>query len=297
MTPRSLLYLLTVCTCLLSPSDGHAQGLVWRIPEASGRAVLYRGTYTQLIRRPDNPAGDLTLTWRRELLITALEEEEAEFNGAVVPCRWIEFRVITGPNKEGIIDAGPGGIRQYKILVPIEALQKVKIADDGSVIDYAQVSATHVPIVRGFRKIGNEEVAPLETPVFQIFPAISLLQHYPKLQQVEMMTVAGSKAEAARDPETGALQTRMVPTESTRTHHRGELVTEDSFTRSTNVGEIWLTTDPNVYFGLDRWLVTVTVEEKPSTASRSEFTVVSTITEEMAAEEFLQTQQTQLDVQ
>lgn len=258
---------LVVAAALAPPARASAQGLLWAIPDVEGRWIRYEGTYTQVIKRPNDPTGDLKLSWTRHLTIKALNAEEGVVNGQPVACRWVELKVITGPVKEGIIDAGPGGIRLYKILVPVELIRRVQITADQTVLDAHLVIASHVPIAKGYRKIGNESAALMETNVFQIFPALTVLQHYRQLSLVGTEDVP--------------LRNETVPTH----HYRGERVTEDAFTRSTNVADLWRSDSPAVPFGVVKWQVQLTVERKDSTEPRSAFTPLSEITEEMAAAE------------
>ncbi len=265
---KQLVWTALVLTAAVVPAPrAFAQGLLWAIPEVEGRWVRYEGTYTQVIKRPNDPTGDLKLNWTRHLTIKALQAEEGIIDGRPVACRWVELKVITGPVKEGIIDAGPGGIRIYKILVPIELIRRVQIAEDQTVLDTNLVVATHVPIAKGYRKIGNESPAPLDTNVFQIFPALTVLQHYRQL------TLVGVEDVPLRNETVSAH------------HYRGERVTEDAFTRSTNVADLWRSDSPSVPFGVVKWQVQLTVERKDSTEPRSAFTPLSEVTEEMSTAE------------
>ncbi len=264
---RVVTLLLALSASLSWGASASAQGLIWNIPAEEGRWVRYEGSYSQVMRRPDDPAGDLKLNWTRHLTIKALNAESGVIDGQTVPCRWLELKVITGPVKEGIIDAGPGGIRLYKILVPVEAISKVQITDSSEVIDADRVLATFIKIARGYRKIGNEQAAPIETGVFQVYPALTALQHYRELTAVGTGEVA--------------LRGQTVSAE----HLKGEMITEDLFTRSTNTADVWKTASPLIPFGVAKWQVTVAVERKDSTANRSGFTPLSEVTEEMIVAE------------
>lgn len=259
--------LLTVSLWLAWNDAASAQGLIWSIPEEEGRWVRYEGTYSQVMKRPDDAAGDLKLNWSRHLTIKALNNEMGEIDGASVPCRWIELKMITGPVKEGIIDAGPGGTRLYKILVPVEAIKQVKIADTQEVIDADRVLATYVKMAKGYRKIGNESATPIETGVFQVYPALTIVQHYRELAKL--------------GDEDVNIRNETVSAE----HLQGEMVTEDLFTRSTNKAEIWRTASPTVPFGIAKWQVTLQVDRKDSTESRTGFIPLSEIIEEMTTAE------------
>ena len=60
---------------------------------------------------------------------------------------------------------------------------------------------------------------------------------------------------------------------------KGKLVMERAESKSTNEAEFWVSSD--VPFGLARWIVSVTREEKESTAPRSEFHVVNVVSVDM----------------
>ncbi len=59
------------------------------------------------MKRPNAVQGDSTIEWRRQIKISSVGKEEAEYQGKMQPCRWIEIKVQTGHAKEGDIDAGP----------------------------------------------------------------------------------------------------------------------------------------------------------------------------------------------
>jgi hypothetical protein len=65
--------------------------------------------------------------------------------------------------------------------------------------------------------------------------------------------------------------------------------------RSTNVGEYWVT--PDVPFGLARWIVAVTREEKESTAPRSDFRPVVTVQVDMKLKRIRQDAESELVTQ
>ncbi|MFV0442673.1 MAG: hypothetical protein ACK5Q5_03775 [Planctomycetaceae bacterium] len=244
-----------------------AQGLIWSIPSDEGRWIRYEGTYSQVMKRPDDPQGDLKLSWSRHLTIKALGNEDGVIDGQTVPCRWLEIKVVTGPVKEGIIDTGPGGTRLFKVLVPVEAITKVQITNNQAVLDADRVLASFVRIAKGYRKIGNESATPIESGVFQIYPALSIIQHYRELKTVGKEDV-NLRAETV-----------------SAVHLQGELVTEDLFSRSTNKGDVWKTDSPAVPFGVVKWQVSLQVEKKDSTDSRSGFVPLSEVLEEMTAAE------------
>jgi len=242
-----------------------AQGLLIRLPAEDGVGVRYEGKYKQLVKRPNSVQGDSTIEWNRQLKISSVGKEEAEFQGKMQPCRWIEFKVQTGHAKEGAIDAGPGSVRIYKVLIPESVVRNTV---NEPIAEGREIYTSFIPIVKGFRKFGDETAQPIDPPVLQIFPALSQLQHYRNLAQ------AGDPAE---------LQI-PVPNVSA-TLFKGSLTTESTTRRTTNSAEIYRS--DSIPFGIAKWTAKTTTEEKPRTAVRTEFTLTSEITEEMSAFELI----------
>lgn len=244
---------------LFTTSQTQAQGLIWNLPE-DGTWVRYEGTYSQLIRRPDSTAGDLQLEWTRHLTIKSVGQEEDTYQGQVQPCRWIELKVITGQVKEGLIDAGPGGTRIYKLLVPEAAIA-------GQILDAEGILVSHIPVVRGFRKIGDEDAQPIESGAFQLYPLVSFLQHYRDL-----------KTES-----TEASQIQIPQGFVNATEWKGQVTMESRSNRSVNEAQIWRSDD--LPFGVAKWLVRDVREEKHPTQSRDLFRETMEVTIEMSAHE------------
>jgi hypothetical protein len=247
--------LLGLCTT----GQTRAQGLIWSLPE-DGAWVRFEGTYKQLVRRPDSTAGDLQLQWTRHLTIKSVGTSEEAWQDQVQPCRWIEIKVITGQEKEGLIDAGPGGTRIYKLLVPEAAIA-------GQVLDAEGILVSHIPVVRGFRKVGDEDPQPIESGVFQVYPLISFLQHYRNL------------APESSDPVQEQIPSGLV----SATVWKGSLTMESRTDRSSNQGQIWRTDE--VPFGIAKWFVRDVREEKHPTQSRDLFRETMEVELEMAAHE------------
>lgn len=245
---------------LMTAAEAQAQALIWSLPE-DGSWVRYEGTYKQLVRRPNSTAGDLQLEWTRHLTIKSVGTTEESFNGQVQPCRWIEIKVVTGQVKEGLIDAGPGGTRVYKILVPEAAIT-------GQVLDAEGILVSHIPVVRGLRKIGDEDPQPIESGVFDVYPLVSFLQHYRNL------TAASDQADQLSIPPIG-----FVPA----TTWNGSLTMEGRSNRSTNKAQIWRSDD--IPFGVAKWIVEDLREEKHPTQSRDLFRETMQVSIEMAAHE------------
>lgn len=237
-----------------------AQGLIWSLPE-DGHFVRYEGTYTQLVRRPDSTQGNLTLQWRRYLTIKSVGREEAEYQGQMQPCRWVEIKSETGKTSEGVLDAGPGGIRMYKILVPESAIRGSIYEPVG---DGREIFAAFIPVVKGYRRIGDEPAQEIETGVFQLYPVISLLRHYRDLSA------------------SGTPSNINVPAgDFEATPFQGKLVMETRSLRSTNTCE--MLRSPTLPFGVVKWTAKTVEEYKGTTDLRSEFKEFVTLTEEMQA--------------
>lgn len=244
---------------LVANSSLVAQGLIWSLPE-DGTLVRYKGVYTQQVRRDNSTDGDLTLTWDRILEIRSVGKEDADYNGETVPCRWLEIKVETGKSPEGVLDAGPGGIRMYKLLVPEP---EVRGTIDEPVTEGRSIFASHIPLVRGYRKLGDEPTQEMTTSLFQLYPIASLLRHYPVLTE-------GEEAE-----------TSVLAGEFSTTSLDGTVVMETNVYRSTNVGKILRSEE--MPFGVVSWEAKTVAEEKGSTDPRTDFRETSVISEKMSA--------------
>jgi hypothetical protein len=258
------LTLLFVCAAgLYCGADASAQGLVWNLPE-DGTWVRYEGTYQQVVRRPQSTEGDLTLEWQRNLEIKSVGREDAthdlDHDGKEVtePCRWLEFKVVTGKIVEGIPDAGPGATVIYKVLVPESAI-------DGKLVDDEGIFKEYIPVVKGFRKLGDEAAQPLTSEVLQVYPNLSLLRHYRDLET----TGAGQTAQV---PKVGDVNGDLI---------KGRMQMETGTQRSTNESEF--VRSPQMSFGLVNWTAKTVVEQKNLTDPRSKFEESVALTEQLKA--------------
>ena len=243
-----------VCSIFAAPTCS-AQGLILTLPE-DGTGIEYEGTLMQETQT-DLPDGKEVLSWSRELTIKSVGREDAEFRGEVQPCRWIEIKVVTGTAGASGIDAGPAGARIYKVLVP-----ESKVLD--AAVDENAVPNTVLPIVKGYRRLGEESVEEITSRGLVVYPTLCLLANYE-----EPAVVARSESvESVGGRET--FDSR---------HLKGQTVRESPRSRSTNAGEFWVSQD--VPFGLARWSVRVVREVKGSTEERSKFRHVSTVTADM----------------
>ncbi len=246
-----------------------AQGLIFSLPE-DGTGVEYEGKVTQETVRPELEDRKETLTWNRELSIKSVGREDVEYNGKIQPCRWIEIKVVTGTAEASGIDAGPAGARIYKVLVP-----ESKVIDTS--VDAEAIPNSVLPIVKGFRRLGEEQVEPIRSRGLVVYPTLCLLANYetPVLvsRSESIANIAGSESFDSR-------------------HMKGETVRERTDSRSTNVGEFWVSGD--VPFGLAAWSVTVTRESKSSTEDRAKFRPVSSVTSDMRLRQIVRAAESEL---
>ncbi|MFG0335666.1 MAG: hypothetical protein ACF8TS_20085 [Maioricimonas sp. JB049] len=239
-----------------------AQGLIWKLPE-DGTWVRYEGKYRQTVQRPDSTEGPLRLEWTRYLWIKSVGSETANHLGENTPCRWLELKVVTGHAAAGIIEPGPGGQRIYKILVPESAIQGQTHATIG---DGRELFIAYLPIVKGYHKIGDGPVQPIEEDVFQVYPVLSLMRHYRDLESTG---------------ETESVDTPAGTFEAVR--YTGSITTETLTARTTTSGELWRS--GGTPFGLVKWIGRVGLEKKNSTEPRSAFRESNESVEEMSLQE------------
>jgi len=253
--------LLAAAICLLTPSAS-AQGLIFTLPE-DGIGIEYEGKLIQETVRPELEDGREVLEWTRSLSIKSVGREDAEYNGEVQPCRWIEIKVITGKAGAAGIDAGLVGARIYKILVP-----ESTVID--SAVDAQTIPNSYLPIVRGFRRLGEERVETIGSRGVTMYPTLCLLANY---EDPEVIAESASiENVSGRD----SFESR---------HMRGVFVRERQDARSTNTAEFWVSQD--VPFGLAGWKVKVDGDVKGATDDRSTFTRLTTITCEMKVREVM----------
>ncbi len=249
-----------VLALVLFVSSASAQGILWKLPEGDKTWCRYEGTYKQTVRRPESAEGDLVLEWVRHLTIKSLSKEDADYKGKTVPCRWIEIKLLTGHVNEGIVDAGPGGNRIYKLLVPESEIR-------GTVTEplrgNREMFVSFIPIVKGFRKIGDEPAAPIEGSVFDLYPMVSYLRHFRTLESTDAEEVVPTPFKDLN----GKLQ-------------KGTVTTETPTLRTTTEAEMYRADESP--FGLAKWTAKINTETKQSTAARTTFAASMEIIETMA---------------
>ncbi len=256
---------LTLCaTAILAVAElAQAQGLIRNLPD-DGTWVRYEGTYRETVFRPESTEGDLQLEWLRHIEIKSVGREEAthdldnDGNEVTEMCRWLEFKIQTGNGSEGVIDTGPGALRIYKVLVPESAVRTNLVDPEGIFLAY-------LPVVKGYRKLGDEPQQLLKSRVLQIYPGISLLRHFRNLDS------------------DGTEQNIDVPTHGsvTAATFAGDLTSETAERRTTNAGEI--VASDEMPFGIVRWTAKATREQKNPTEPRTAFREYMELTEELTA--------------
>ncbi|MEX2288453.1 MAG: hypothetical protein WD648_15255 [Planctomycetaceae bacterium] len=248
-------------------ASARAQGLIWELPP-EGTLVHYEGTITQTDFRLDAPgaedSGDVTAQWIGHLTIKSLKSEMAEFNGKMQSCRWLEFVVATGKSEEGL-NAGPVGERIYKVLVPESRVIAAQV-------DAENIPVAFLPIVKGYRKLGNKDATPIESNVLQVYPLIALVIHHkslkPQGEANDLEIRLGEDTSAQRKP---VKATKLV----------GVTQMERASSRSKNESTLWRSTD--VPFGLAKWEVTQNLWSKEDTDPPDAFKQVSKVQVEMHA--------------
>ena len=268
MIRRNLVIGLTVLASWLAGAAGSvsAQGLIWDLPE-DGTWVRYEGTYEQVVFRPNAAEGNMTVRWIRQLTLKSVGKEMAEYKHPEtsivtrVPCRWIEIKVVTGNPSEGGVDSGPVGARIFKVLVP-----ESRVLDTQA--DGENIKVSFLPIIKGYRKIGERDPEPIKAKVLQIYPLISLLMHYKSPLKVEAEN---------EDPDI------RLGGADTATKLRGVRRMESPVSRTRNEATLWRC--KQVPFGLAKWTVNMVREAKNSIEPRSAFELVSEVSVEMSAHE------------
>src|SRR5262245_46496972 len=149
MRTKAVGMLLAVIAWLGAPSLSSAQMLIWNLPNDDGVWVRFEGAYKQTRARPNSNAGDENLEWGRQLTISSVGRETVDGRA----CRWVEFKSITKPS--GLEQKpGPGDSYIYKVLIPEDHVI-------GKTVDAETIPVTYLPIVKGWRKVGEREPQPV----------------------------------------------------------------------------------------------------------------------------------------
>ena len=261
-------WVLALAGLLITPAVLPAQGLIWSLPEEEGTWVRYEGEYKQTEFRPGVATGDQVFNWRRNVtiksLVTPEEHKTAMYRGKQVTCRWIEIKVETGKPGEQGLDTGPGGARLYKVLIPESRVFGTLVQNKS--VDADGIPVSFLPIIRGYRKLGNRKEEAIKTKVLRIYPAISLLKHYKVLR-----------------PETGEPEDPALEALGAINAIKwvGAETLQSRVSQSEHSSELWLSRE--VPFGLARWSVKVTRSRKRETDPRDDFAKRTETTVEMKA--------------
>lgn len=248
-----------LCLACLWSGTAAAQVGVFELPP-DGTWVRYEGTYSQVEIRPDSTLGKLEIPpWIEHVWIKSVGAEQGMYQGKEVPCRWLEIKIERGRERDGKLDTGVTGTEIYKVLVP-----------DSGVIenpkDEKGVPVSFLPVIKGFRKIGQGEATPITQPALQLYPVGLVLGYYRNWET----------AEKDVDPEVGLGAVKADQLD-------GKVNIESPGGRTIQETSIWRSRD--VPFGLARWKATITRETKDARQPRAEYKPVSEINVEVRARE------------
>lgn len=260
MRARLLGGLTVLATWILGlPAPASAQVLIWSLPEDEGAWIRFEGNYKQTRSRPNSNAGAEVLEWRSEMTISSLGRENAAISegSEEVPCRWVEFKTETKP--AGVDKkAGPADLYVYKVLIPENRVI-------GKTVDDDTIPVTFLPIAKGYRRVGQRPVEPVTERALAVYPTVALVTYYPDLKAdggADEQLQVGGNAVAAK-------------------LFKGTRIIKRGTNRSTNVASLWRSGE--VPFGLARYQVTLTIEQKELSASDDEFQRMSLVEVDMAA--------------
>lgn len=241
---RMTLLCLAAVFCLSRPAL--AQGVVWELPEA-GSWVRLEGTYKQTELRPDSSTGNVEIpAWVERVTIKSVGSEQGQYQGEATSCRWIEIKIERGREQDGKLETGVAGLEVYKILVP-----------ERGVVDRPRDSSTvpvsFLPVVKGYRKIGNRPAKPLDSQALQLYPVGLLIGYYRDVKIEE-------KAANVNGPKGQISAVRWA----------GDLVVERGGSRTRQTSTIYRSAD--VPFGVARLDAKIVREIKDERADRNKFT-------------------------
>ena len=205
--------------------------------------MRYEGELTQTLTDRQNQTVEVKRL--RQLTVRSLESETAAYDGRQVPARWLEFVSETGTPGERGLDPGPAGRVIYKVLVPEAAVT-------GDLVDADGIPVAFLPVIRGWRQVGDLEPAELG-PAFRAYPTLTLLTDF----EPEDIRPTG---EDSADTPAGRFD---------GTRYAAKAVEEDPTVRVTNEANLLVSGD--VPFGPAAWEATLTREIKDSSAARDRF--------------------------
>ena len=250
---------LLVGSSILAASTAWAEGVIWDLPP-DGSWVRLEGTFSQTEIRPESATGKVEIQpWIERLWIKSVGEENAEFQGEMVPCRWLEIKVERGREREGRIDTGLTGLEIYKVLVPTSKVLFESADADG-------VPVSYLPIIKGYRKIGRAEPKPLTNHALQLYP-LAVFAGYYRDEEVE---------QSDTDPDIG-----LGAVSADKLHSKVTIERRSSRTVQDTI--VWRSKE--VPFGIARYLAKITREIKDDRQARDDFKPTSEIQVELKAQE------------
>jgi hypothetical protein len=248
-----------------------AQGVVLKLP-ADGTWVRYEGTYAQTEIRPDSPLGKLEIPpWTEHVTIKSVGTTDAEYQGAMTPCRWLEIKIERGREVEGKIAVGKTGLEIYKVLVPEAAVSADPVVEPGIPVGY-------LPIVRGVRVVGGGEPKPLTEPALKLYPLAVLFSYCREFTLLEENV----------DPGTGLGAVSS-------THFSGQMVLERPNSRTTMTTHVWRSDD--VPFGAAAWTAQIVRSIKDAQEPRDAFKPLTQIDIDLKARGTGDNAQSEVDFQ
>lgn len=257
MQRRAGWFLVLLGLCV--PTLAEAQGVILRLPP-DGTWVRYEGTYTQTEIRPDSALGKLEIPpWLEHVTVKSVGSVTAEYEGAMVPCRWIEIKIERGREAEGKIAVGKTGLEMFKVLVPEAAITENPVVDEGVPVGF-------LPIIKGVRSVGAEDPKPLVEPALKLYP-LALLFSYCRDMKVEQQ---------GQDPGTGlgAISADLLT---------GTTTLERPSSRTVMEVKVWTSAD--IPFGVAAWSAKIVRSIKDAQQPRDAFQPLTQVDVELKMRE------------
>jgi hypothetical protein len=220
-----------------------------------GSQVLFSGVLRVTQPSPESSDQTMTTEWLQQITISSVGSESVEMSQedgqtvAARACRWIEFKVERGKaTDKSDFDVGQAGVIIYKCLIPEDAV--------------GNEPSDFIPIVRGWRKIGDEEPQPMNGQVLRIAPIITLLDHYDNAQDQPSETLQVK----------GLGEVQCAVTSGTRQF-------QGRTGRAANQGQVWVS--DKVPFGLMKWRASTRREQLLGSLEGGEYRFASELFTEM----------------
>lgn len=251
---RWILFGVATLLAVYQPDVSRGQVFLRSLPP-DGSQVQFSGVLRVTQPSPESSDETITTEWRQQISVSSVGSETVEMNAedgqtvAAKPCRWIEFKVERGKATDASgIEVGQAGVMIYKCLIPEDTVGNEK--------------SDFLPIVRGWRKIGNAEPQPMQGQVLRIAPIITLLDYYADAQEQpsETLQVQGL----------GDVECRV---------NSGTRQFQGRTGRSINQGQVWIS--DRVPFGLMKWRATTRREQLLGSEESGQYRFASELFTEM----------------